>query len=177
MPSYPGIEVKADGGYVVAPPSLDVNGVRYRFASNSGLLLPVLPESLYDLIRPDPQANPRGIEGRKNTIDTESPPDIDGEGKAMLVDPLVGEKPPENGKAREGEPDRAEKSDRDCSTSQGAAKPRLLLEYCDPHRTVHALRNILAAAGGLFDRGVPVRLVPDPRRGTVAKVITPDALV
>src|SRR5262249_11419147 len=44
----PGIDVKADGGYVVAPPSLDVNGVRYRFASNGILLLPRLPQTLWD---------------------------------------------------------------------------------------------------------------------------------
>src|SRR5262245_23577095 len=36
----PGIDVKTDDGYVVAPPSLDVNGVRYRFGSNGILLLP-----------------------------------------------------------------------------------------------------------------------------------------
>jgi Protein of unknown function (DUF3631)/Bifunctional DNA primase/polymerase, N-terminal len=46
----PGIDVKADGGYVVAPPSLTVNGVRYRFASNGVLLLPPLPQPLRDLI-------------------------------------------------------------------------------------------------------------------------------
>jgi hypothetical protein len=27
----PGIDVKADGGYIVAPPSRHVNGTRYRF--------------------------------------------------------------------------------------------------------------------------------------------------
>ena len=46
----PGIDVKADGGYVVAPPSLDVSGVPYRFASNSGLLLPPLSQALRDFI-------------------------------------------------------------------------------------------------------------------------------
>src|SRR5262245_35159308 len=40
----PGIDVTADGGYVVAPPSLDVNGVRYRFTSNGPLLLPPFPQ-------------------------------------------------------------------------------------------------------------------------------------
>jgi hypothetical protein len=57
-------------------------------------------------------------------------------------------------------------------------KPRLLIENCDPDRTVAALRNILSDAGGLYDRGVPVRLAFDQvQGGTVAQVMTPDALV
>jgi Bifunctional DNA primase/polymerase, N-terminal len=36
----PGIDVQADGGYVIAPPSLDVNGARSRFTSNGPLLRP-----------------------------------------------------------------------------------------------------------------------------------------
>ena len=57
-------------------------------------------------------------------------------------------------------------------------KPRLLIENCDPDRTVAALRDILSKAGGLYDRGVPVRLAFDQiQAGTVAQVMTPDALV
>ena len=57
-------------------------------------------------------------------------------------------------------------------------RPRLLIENCNPHRTVAGLRDILAAAGGLYDRGVPVRLAFDQmQRGTVAQVMTPDVLV
>ena len=57
-------------------------------------------------------------------------------------------------------------------------KPRLLVEPCDPDRTVSALRDIIAKAGTLYDRGVPVRLVHDKTlRGTVAHQMTPDALV
>src|SRR5262245_9341864 len=57
-------------------------------------------------------------------------------------------------------------------------KPRLLVESCNPDQTVAALRDILAGAGGLFDRGVPVRLAFDQiQRGTVAQMMTPDALV
>ena len=57
-------------------------------------------------------------------------------------------------------------------------KPRLRIEDCNPDRTVAAMRDILAAAGGLYDRGVPVRLAFDQmQRGTVAQVMTPDALV
>jgi hypothetical protein len=57
-------------------------------------------------------------------------------------------------------------------------KPRLLVEDCNPDRTVAALRDTLSAAGRLYDRGVPVRLAFDQiQRGTVAQVMTPDALV
>jgi hypothetical protein len=57
-------------------------------------------------------------------------------------------------------------------------RPRLLVEHCDPDRTVARLRDILADAGVLYDRGVPVRLAIDKiEGGTVAQVMTPDALV
>jgi hypothetical protein len=57
-------------------------------------------------------------------------------------------------------------------------KPRLLVEPCDPDRTVPALRDIIAEAGVLYDRGVPVRLVKDKvLGGTVAQEITPQGLV
>jgi hypothetical protein len=57
-------------------------------------------------------------------------------------------------------------------------KPRLLIENCDPDRTVSALRDILSDAGGLYDRGAPVRLAFDQiQGGTVAQIMTPDALV
>ena len=44
-------------------------------------------------------------------------------------------------------------------------KPRLLAENTNPDQTVAALRNILAQAGGLYDRGVPVRLAFDQIQG------------
>ncbi|WP_157788360.1 hypothetical protein [Bradyrhizobium japonicum] len=57
-------------------------------------------------------------------------------------------------------------------------KPRLLVENCNPDLTVAALRDALAAAGGLFERAVPVRLAFDQiQRGTIAQIMTPDALV
>jgi hypothetical protein len=57
-------------------------------------------------------------------------------------------------------------------------RPRLLVENSDPDRTVAALRDILAEADVLYDRGVPVRLVIDQmQRGTVAQLVTPDGLV
>jgi hypothetical protein len=59
-----------------------------------------------------------------------------------------------------------------------ADKPRLLIEDCNPDRTVAALRDVLAGVGVLYDRGVPVRLAYDQlQRGVVAQVISPDALV
>jgi hypothetical protein len=59
-----------------------------------------------------------------------------------------------------------------------AKKPRLLIENTNPDQTVAALRDRLAAAGGLYDRGVPVRLAFDQmQRGTVAQVMTPDTVV
>src|SRR4051812_41717100 len=57
-------------------------------------------------------------------------------------------------------------------------KPRLLVESSDPDRTVAALRNILADAGQLFDRGVPVRLIFDQiQGGAAAQMMSPDGLV
>src|SRR5215203_3722295 len=57
-------------------------------------------------------------------------------------------------------------------------KPRLLVESSDPDRTVAALRNILADAGLLFDRGVPVRLIFDQNQGgAAAQTMSPDGLV
>lgn len=57
-------------------------------------------------------------------------------------------------------------------------KPRLLIEDCNPDRTVAGLRDILVAGSVLYDRGVPVRLAFDQMQGgTVAQVMTPDALV
>ena len=67
----------------------------------------------------------------------------------------------------------------DVATGQEIAnKPRLLVEYTDPDRTVAALRDILSSTGGLYDRGVPVRLAHDQiQHGTVAQVMTPEVLV
>lgn len=61
---------------------------------------------------------------------------------------------------------------------EDARKPRLLVENCDPDRTVAALRDVLAGEGKLFDRGVPVRLTFDQvQHGPVAQLMTPDGLV
>jgi hypothetical protein len=57
-------------------------------------------------------------------------------------------------------------------------KPRLLVDYCSPDQTVADLRDLLAAAGQLYDRGVPVRLFFDKMQGgTIAQAMSADALV
>src|SRR5262245_37685069 len=62
-------------------------------------------------------------------------------------------------------------------TSSGQ-KPRLLVEGWNPDRTVTDLRDILADAPGLFDRGVVVRVTFDQTDGgTSAQVIKPPLLV
>jgi hypothetical protein len=59
-----------------------------------------------------------------------------------------------------------------------AQRPRLLIENASPDRTIPALRDILADAGRLYERGVPVRLAFDQiQRGTVAQVMTAEGLV
>jgi Bifunctional DNA primase/polymerase, N-terminal len=70
----PGIDVRGDDGYIVAPPSLHVTGARYRFVSNSGLLVPPLSQALCDVIAPEAQAHADGgaEEGRKSRIEVES---------------------------------------------------------------------------------------------------------
>jgi hypothetical protein len=57
-------------------------------------------------------------------------------------------------------------------------KPRLLVDRSNPDQTVATLRDILADASGLYDRGYPVRLAFDQtQKGTVAQVIVPYALI
>jgi hypothetical protein len=59
-----------------------------------------------------------------------------------------------------------------------AQKPRLLIDNCNPHRTVANMRDILAASSDLYDRGVPVRIAFDQiQRGAVAHVMKPHGLV
>jgi hypothetical protein len=67
---HPGIDVKADGGYVVAPPSLHISGSRYGFVSNSGLIPPPLPAALHDLILPKAQAQGGGDASPKDELNS-----------------------------------------------------------------------------------------------------------
>jgi hypothetical protein len=165
----PGIDIKADGGYVVAPNSR-VSGSRYRFV---GLVPRPLPAVLLDLILGGAQAQATGKEppkvaatndeqvtGRENDLressQEKSPASVPAELEAAR------EKP--------GRDDRAK--------TNGGHKPRLLIEICSPDRTVARLRDILATGGTLYDRGVPVRLAFDKQhQGTVAQVMTPDDIV
>jgi len=62
--------------------------------------------------------------------------------------------------------------------SMSGDKPRLLVDNSNPDRTVSALRDILADAGDLYDRGLPARLAFEQlRKGFIAHVLTPDSLV
>jgi hypothetical protein len=59
-----------------------------------------------------------------------------------------------------------------------AQKPRLLVEPANPDRTIPALRDILADAGGLYDRAGPVQLVFDQLEGgMIAQSLSPDLLI
>ncbi len=64
------------------------------------------------------------------------------------------------------------------AANEVSGKIRLLVENCNPDVTVATLRDILASASQLYDRGVPVRLAFDQiQRGAVAQIMTPHALV
>jgi hypothetical protein len=66
----------------------------------------------------------------------------------------------------------------DTVADEAHEKPLLLVENHSPDVTVAELRHILADAGELYDRGVPVRLVFDQtQKGMVARMMTPDDLV
>ena len=72
----------------------------------------------------------------------------------------------------------AEELDARGETAPKAPKPRLPVDICNPDRTLAALRDILADAGTLYDRGVPVRVFYDkPQRGVVAQGMTPDGII
>jgi hypothetical protein len=62
---------------------------------------------------------------------------------------------------------------------QEGSKPRLLIDHCNPHHTVAALRDILAAqVNAIYERGFPVRLAFDQLQdGMIAQVMTPEAIV
>ena len=73
--------------------------------------------------------------------------------------------------------DAAEEVD-DPVADEAPEKPRLLVDKSNPHQTVTTLRNIFADVGGLYDRGVPVRLAVDQtQKGTVAQVMTRSGVV
>jgi hypothetical protein len=64
------------------------------------------------------------------------------------------------------------------SALDACPKPRLLIEGHNPDTTLAALRDILADAGELYDRGVPVRLCEEQTTGaTVAQQMTAAGVV
>ena len=68
----PGIEVKAVGGQVVAPPSVHASGNAYRWESGYGLdncPMRTLPDWLVALLEPAPPEHPAQSRGRKVTGD------------------------------------------------------------------------------------------------------------
>jgi putative DNA primase/helicase len=57
-------------------------------------------------------------------------------------------------------------------------KPRLQLDHVNPDRTLAAMRRVLAASGGLYDRGVLVRVAFDRMSAErIAEQITAEALI
>jgi len=73
--------------------------------------------------------------------------------------------------------DAAEEVD-DSIADEVSEKPRLLVDKSNPHETVATLRDILADAGGLYDRGVPVRLAIDQtQNGIVVQMMTRSGVV
>jgi hypothetical protein len=102
----PGIDVKADGGYVVAPPSRHVSGSRYHFVSNSQLVPPPLPVALRDLIVGGAQADASGEEMPQVKPDSlrtsDNIDDPDGQPKGQRSDAIsvgVRAKPDQDGPA------------------------------------------------------------------------------
>jgi hypothetical protein len=66
----PNVDIRADGGYVVAPPSTHTNGSRYEWEASPGEAEPGdLPPKLLDLIKGTPKQSMRG---RKTANDQEA---------------------------------------------------------------------------------------------------------
>ena len=66
----PGIDVKGDGGYVVAPSSIHASGQRYRYVPGNGPAPPPLQLALRELILSKAQAHRADAASLKVTLDT-----------------------------------------------------------------------------------------------------------
>jgi Bifunctional DNA primase/polymerase, N-terminal/AAA domain/Primase C terminal 1 (PriCT-1)/Winged helix-turn-helix DNA-binding len=62
----PGIDIRADGGYVIAPPSIHETGKRYEWAVPLETGLPPLPEEIHRLLEP----NKKNAEESRERFDT-----------------------------------------------------------------------------------------------------------
>ena len=63
----PGLDVRGDGGYVVAPPSIHPNGKTYRWEVPINCDLPKLPVELFKLISPPAFSAENGYREKINT--------------------------------------------------------------------------------------------------------------
>ena len=66
----PGIDVRADGGYIVAPPSSHMSGARYLFTTNNVCEVPLLPAALRSFLAPPAQAQQCGDQSPKISLDS-----------------------------------------------------------------------------------------------------------
>lgn len=57
---YPGIDIRGDGGYVVAPPSIHPNGRRYSWIGQLSKQLPLFPSSIFAQEKPQAIASSSG---------------------------------------------------------------------------------------------------------------------
>lgn len=59
----PGIDIRASGGYIIAPPSLHPSGRRYAWSVDSASTFATAPEWLLDLIAKDRRPSPKATAG------------------------------------------------------------------------------------------------------------------
>jgi hypothetical protein len=84
-----GLDVRGDGGYIVAPPSVHPSGGRYRWHATPPDDLPAMPPWLVDLLTPPPPAPARPIrlEGGLTAYVTAA---VEGEARGVAATPPGG---------------------------------------------------------------------------------------
>ena len=70
-----GIDVRADGGYIIGPPSFHISGARYRFILTNGWKVPLLPAALRSFLVPQAQAQPCVEQSPRIALDSLHVPD------------------------------------------------------------------------------------------------------